>query len=797
MKKFLNSIYFYPFVAVVSIFIGLFGFYFYAVNEAQEVIIKQQLQDKTEGALLFKNISEELSMGKKKSALQRETTRFALYKNTRYVLLLDRNGTVLYASRFHYMGKNLKDIFDAKLAAHYMQELHDNVQTHIHPYKKDKIHITLTSNYLYNYITDTIEPGYIIIQYDISPLITKQTRHIQQELFYIFIAIASLVLLLFYFYYRYFFTKLHEINHLTNSLAGKKQESTTLISIDTVIEHLLQTTTEFAIMSRVVQYSSDAIVITDKDKKIIVVNPAFEALTGYKLSEIIGKRPEGLVKSELMDKEYYQRMWHDIKNKGIFQGQITDRRKDGTSYTVWQKIWSLKDPNTGEITNYAAMSKNISELIEKEKQIENLAYYDGLTDLVNRSYFFHMVDKTIKRRSKEPFTLLYLNLDNLKEINETFGYAAGDTVITKFASFLKENLRDEDIISRLGGDEFAVMAANMLEPEVALELCHKIIEFSNITLPIHEKPIQIGVSVGAAFYPLDGSDHTSLLAAADIAMRRSKMNGKNRCTMFEEEMQKEAVEKINIRLELKNAITNNELVLYYQPKFSLNGKNIVGFEALIRWIHPTKGFMRPDLFIPIAEESGLIVDMTNWIFQEVNKTLLDFKAIYKENFSIAVNISAKHFKKESLIKEIKKYIDEELIVNGYLELEVTESALMKDVTIAQKQLQILNRMGISIALDDYGTGYSSLAYLKNLPVGTLKVDKSFVDGLCTNEKDYAIVKSTIELAKSLKMKTTVEGVEDQNQLDKLQSMHADYIQGYVFSRPLKKEDAVELLKASS
>jgi len=797
MKKFLKSVYFYPFVAIMSIFIGLYGFYLYSIDEIRETVIEQQLQNVKEEAFLLKNITEELSMRKKQTLIQREVTRLATRKYTQFVLLLKDDGTLLYANRHHYVGKKLEKVLSKAQSAHYLQELHEETKVHIHPYRKDKIDVTLSINYLYDQPHNIIEPGYLIMQYNIAPLLLKQTKNTQQELLYVFTFIVTIILLLFYFYYKGFFAKLYKLEELTASLTGNEQEDASLLSIDGLIQHLLQTTSKFALMSRVVQHSSDAILITDHNKKIIAANPAFEVLTGYALSEVIGKKPEKLIKSGLMDKDYYKNMWYELEKNGLFEGKIVDRQKNGKSYTVWQKIWSLKDPKTNKVTNYVAMSQNISELIEKQKQIENLAYYDGLTNLANRSYFFQLIDKMIRKRSKEPFALLYLDLDNLKEINDTFGHTAGDIILTKFASFLKETLRDEDIISRLGGDEFAIMAANIIEPEAALELGNKIIEFSNTPLYIHKKPMHIGVSVGIAFYPFDGSNNTSLLAAADIAMNRSKMNGKNRCTLFEEEMQKEALEKINTRHELKNAITNNELTLCYQPKYSMKGKNIVGFEALIRWIHPTKGFIGPDTFIPIAEESGLIIDMTNWIFQEVNKTLLDFKRIYKENFSIAVNISAKHFNEESLIMEIKNSIDEKLITDGYLELEVTESALMGDVTLAQKQLQILNKMGVSIALDDYGTGHSSLSYLKNLPVSTLKVDKSFVDGLCTDKKDYAIVKSTIELARSLGMTTTIEGVEDQDQLDKLQNMHADYIQGYVYSRPLKKEDAIELLKASS
>lgn len=795
IKKFLNSIYFYPLLAIITILFGLLGFYLYSIFEIEKTVVQQQLQNAQEEAFLLKSVTEELSMDKKKNLIQKEVSRITTRKYTQFVLLLKPDGTVLYANKHLYVGKKLKDILSKEMSAHYSQEIREKTEVHIHSYTTNKIDITLKVNYLYNPRHNIIEPGYMILQYDITPLLLKQTQNTQQKLLYIFAFIVTIISLLSYFYYKHFFAKLYKLEQLTTVLTGKKQKETVLLSIDNIIEYLLQTTKEFAIMSRVVQYSNDAILITDNNRKIITVNPAFEKMSGYTLNEVLGKRPEDIVQSGLMDKNYYKKMWHGINEKGIFQGQLIDRRKDGTSYTIWQKISTLTNPNNGKVVNYVAISQDISKLLEKQKQIEYLAYYDGLTDLINRSYFLQLMDKLITKRNKEYFALLYLDLDNFKEINDIFGYKAGDIILNRLASFLKKTLREEDIVSRIGGDEFAIMAANIKEPENALELGYKIKEFSKEPLTIEHMQMQVGISLGISFYPQDGTDSSSLISTADIALRRSKQEGKNRCTLFEQDMQEDANRKVQLRHELKHAIVNNELALFYQPKYDIRGDNIVGFEALIRWIHHEKGFIWPDMFIPIAEESGLIIDITNWILQEVNTTCQAFKEVYEQKFSIAVNISAKHFNEESLIEEIKSCIDKKLITEGYLELEVTESALMNDVSLAKKQLQILNDMGISIALDDFGTGHSSLAYLKNLPVSTIKVDKSFVDGLCTDEKDYAIVKSTIELARSLGMKTTIEGVEGQEQLDKLQYMNADYIQGYIYSRPLKKEDVIKMLKA--
>jgi diguanylate cyclase (GGDEF)-like protein/PAS domain S-box-containing protein len=565
MHKLLHSLYLYPLIAVFFIFIGIFGFYQYSISNAKETILNDYKKNAKENSLLLKSVIEELSLNKKEILIQREINRIATREYVKHVLLISPDKTILYANRYHYVGKKLKDIFNHKTNTHYENEIKEMPHVHIHTFQQNSIDITMKINYLYNNLQKSVQNGYLIMLYDLNHPILNKKNELKYEFFAIFITVSIVILLFFYLYYINFLKKIRIIEDIVSSFnEDKKDNSKSSICIDTVVNQLIKTTIKLKLMSMVLKQSNDAILITDENKKIISVNPAFEKMSGYTKSEIIGKKPESFMKSGLMDDEYYQTMWKKLNKYGTFQGQIIDRKKDGRSYTIWQSIWSLTDPKTGKITNYVSMSQDITEIIQQQKQIEYLAYYDGLTNLANRSHFLNALEETIKRneRKKEQFALIYTDLDNFKEINDTLGHASGDIVLKKFAKFLKENLRSEDTISRLGGDEFAIIALDIHKPEDTIEIAQKIIEFSKVPFSINNRNLDVGVSVGIALYPDDGEDSKTLLSAADIAMYRSKEKGKNRCTIFQKEMQEEANKKTKIQYELKKAIKNDELILY-------------------------------------------------------------------------------------------------------------------------------------------------------------------------------------------------------------------------------------------
>ncbi|MEN4053350.1 MULTISPECIES: GGDEF domain-containing phosphodiesterase [Sulfurimonas] len=782
----------YPIIAILLLCISMIGFFKYAVSESQEAILESYMQKAKEESYLLKTLIEELSLNQKQTAIQKGLLQLSSQANTKYVLLVAPDKTILYASEQKTINKKLKEIFSHKRLQHYEDEINTINDLHIHIWGKT-IDATIKVDPLYNSLHNKLEYGYIIMLYDLNDLIAEREKNIFQELFSIFMLLLFIIILLFYFYYKNFLLKLYKIYDIASAFTKKKTPKNSMC-INDLIEKIVQITQEFEVMSRVIEYSSDAILITDENKNIIFINPAFENISKFTKDEVIGKKPEDVIKSDLMSDDYYTDMWYKLATYGKFQGKIIDRKHDGTDYVVWQKIWALKDPQTDKITNYVALSQDISDLITQQKEIEHLAYYDGLTGLSNRSYFINILNKFIKKRKKEKFALLFVDIDNFKEVNETIGYHAGDIILQNFSEYLQYNLRDEDIIARLGGDEFAILAYNITRPEDALEIGCKITDFSRKELIIDNHTINISISGGIALYPNDGKNSKELLAAVDIALSRSKQEGKNKCTIFQVDMQKEAVQKVLMKHELKSAIKNNEFELYYQPKFTVDGTKIDGFEALIRWNHPQKGFIQPGNFISIAEESGIIIDITAWIFREINRSCEAFSKI-SNNFRIAINISARHFEENNLIQQVQNHIDKKWVEGGYIEFEITESAIMKNIKDTIQQLVAIKAIGITISLDDYGTGHSSLAYLKNLPIDKIKIDKSFIDEICTNKKDYLIVKATIELAENLGMHTIIEGVEDKEQLQLLQKFGATYIQGYIYSKPLTQHDALELLQA--
>lgn len=799
MKHFTNSLFFYPLFALLTIFLGFTFLYNYSLDEAKETIFDHAIQNTKEDSFLLKGIIEELSLNKENMLIQREISRSATRRNTQHVMLISKNAQILYADRFIYIEKTLEEIFGVAIALHYKGEMEDKIGMHVHLNNSNQIDSIQKLNYLYNPFTHEIEPGYIIMLNNLSQTLSAQEAELREEYIQIYIALSLIVLMLLYLYYRNFLTKLLRLERISSQMSPFSKQNVQNIlqnfSLDTIISRLTQSTKDLNIMSRVIKNSSDSIVITDENKNIIFANEAFEKMSGYSTDEVLGKEPGDLLRSKLMNQQFYDDMWDVLMKEGEFQGQLINRRKDGTSYTVWQTILMLKDQNNSSVTNYVAITKDISKLMEQQKEIENLAYYDGLTGLANRSYFQHLINKTITsyKRSKRNFALIYADLDDFKEINDTLGHNVGDKMLQHFAAILKKNLRSEDIICRLGGDEFAIITTDLDSPEDTLEIASKIIALSSEPLLVDGNEITTKVSIGISIFPNDGKDETSLLAAADLAMYRSKERGKSLATLFQEDMQKTANFRMQMRHDLKQAIINKEFVLYYQPKVKTLSQEVIGFEALIRWIHPTKGFMSPADFIPIAEESGLIVPITEWIFEEVNRVCIQMDALGKK-FSIAINISAKHFKEYTLLEQVSSSIELRWLQKGCIEFEVTESAVMDDIKLAQEQLHDLKKLGIKVSLDDYGTGHSSLSYLKHLPIDKIKIDKSFVDGVPGDKNDCAIVNSVIQLARMLGMTTIAEGVETQQQALYLENLGADYIQGYFYYKPLKKEEAIEVLK---
>lgn len=801
MKRFFHSIFFFPVAGLVILSIALTTIYHYILEEEEKTLLTQVFDNAKEDIFLLKSLIEEYSLQKDPLRIQREVVRASTRKYVDRALILCPKGVVHYAGRRYVIGKTLESAFGPTLAAHYRREMADGREIHIHPDSQYRVDASIPLAYLYNPNKQIVENGFLIVHYDLSAPIARKRAELQREFLAIYGIIALAFITLFLFYYRHFIHKYLQLAHLSSTSPADTtpNKKRFFVCIDDLVERQVESVTKMAVMSRVIEYSIDAILVTDAKKRIIAANPAFEDLTGHTMKEALGKRPEEMIKSGVMDEDFYRQMWEKIEKEGRWSGEIIDRRRDGTSFSAWQTIFAIKDPATRAVTNYVAMTRDISDLIEKQKQIRHLAFTDLLTDLPNRASFIESLNEILRvnKRSPRPFALFFIDLDDFKEINDTLGHSAGDRVLQAFARRMEEVLRDTDIPARFGGDEFGVLAPDIQTPEAALELSCRLVDAVQKPFKVGRHTRQVGSSIGIALYPGDGEDAETLLKAADIAMYRAKEKGKNRCTLFEENMQKEAAEKVRLRQELERAIATDELELHLQPKVDTDTDTIRKFEALIRWRHPARGMVGPWQFIPIAEESGLIIPMTEWILKEVDIFLDEFESAGFEYIVIAINISAHHFATQQLIDQIQESIGEHHIRAGRIELEVTESAVMKDIDTAKIQLRELHALGVHVALDDYGTGHSSLSYLKHLPIDTIKIDKTFIDGVPDDEKDCAIVESTIELARRLGMTTVAEGVETAEQARMLRHEGIDMIQGYYYAKPMPFDEAMALLRQES
>ncbi len=440
---------------------------------------------------------------------------------------------------------------------------------------------------------------------------------------------------------------------------------------------------------------------------------------------------------------------------------------------------------------YIAIKLNITKYIEQERKVKFLAYHDPLTSLPNRHHFEQFFQKEIIQKQKR-VALLYIDLDHFKNINDTLGHHAGDELLKIFAKRLKSEISHTDFMARIGGDEFVTVIALSDDTEVA-KIADRILHSLESPITIQEYHLNITTSIGIALFPQDGKTLDALLKHADTAMYKAKTNGRNNFHFFTKALSQDVYERLTIEQELRNALAKNELYLVYQPKYNLKTKDIIGFEALIRWENEKLGFVPPDKFIHIAEEIGLIGEIGYFVFEtacNAFKNMLDKESTLQH---IAINVSTVQMRNQAFIPTIKEICTKTGLSPENVEIELTESYLMKDIEQSIQSLHELRKHGYKIAIDDFGTGYSSFAYLKRLPITTLKIDKSFVDDICIDQRDKNIVKTIITLVKNLEFHTVAEGIEDLEQEQLLLDMGCFTGQGYLFSKPLKIENIMAFM----
>ncbi|MBF0264717.1 MAG: EAL domain-containing protein [Gammaproteobacteria bacterium] len=545
------------------------------------------------------------------------------------------------------------------------------------------------------------------------------------------------------------------------------------------------------------QSSGEAMIITDHQNLILNVNDAFEDLTGYQLKEIIGKNPKHFA-SGSTPKETYKEMWTALSNDGFWQGELWDRKKDGEIYPKLISISALKDEQ-GVIQNYTASFSDITERKHSEQRIEQLAHYDVLTGLYNRYSLGERLGQLMlnAKRNEQQLAVIFIDLDKFKNVNDTLGHHIGDKLLIEVAQRINNAIRESDIAARNGGDEFVVVLNEVERTELIPHIAQKIL--SQIATPylIDKNTLDITPSMGISVFPHDGTKDSELLKNADIAMYHAKNLGKNNFQFYSEDMLNSINERLTIEKELNYAINNNQLELYYQPQICAKENHIVAVEALVRWVHPSKGMISPDNFIPIAEETGLIHSLGAWVMDTACHQLSIWKKSKIVDLHIAINLSTFQLQSEEIVNQVHSTMQKYNIEGKELEFEVTETSAMQNPGLAIKQLQKLRELGATLAIDDFGTGYSSLAYIKKIPIHILKIDKTFVKDIGTDDNDTEICAATLALAHNLRLKVVAEGVETEQQKEFLISHNCDYLQGFLYSKPLPANKITELLTNST
>ncbi|MGK7346095.1 MAG: putative bifunctional diguanylate cyclase/phosphodiesterase [Candidatus Nitrospinota bacterium M3_3B_026] len=546
--------------------------------------------------------------------------------------------------------------------------------------------------------------------------------------------------------------------------------------------------------SKVFQNSIEGIMVTDPDSVIRVVNPGFTQITGYTTEEAIGRTPR-LLRSDRHDEAFYKRLWDSILKDGRWEGEIWNRRKSGEAYPEWLTISTIKD-SEGKTINYIAQFHDITEIKRHEEEIKYRAWHDALTGLPNRELFRDRVDVAIARaiRSGRKAAVFFIDLDNFKNINDSLGHATGDLFLQGVAARLVALMREEDTISRFGGDEFTILIEDMEHEEDVDSVARKIFQEMAEPFLLGGQELFVTVSVGVAIYPDDGEEADTIIKNADVAMYRAKERGKNNYMLYTPAMNIRMFERLELESALRKAIEREEFTLYYQPKVRLADERIVGAEALIRWMRQEYGVVPPDKFIPLAEETGLILQIGKWVIPTACAQAGEWREAGYEDVSVAVNISARRFQQKGLDEIVEAALKKTGLPPENLELEITESVVMSDVQVAIETLRTVSVMGVRLAVDDFGTGYSSLGYLKKFPIDSLKIDKSFVQDITEEPDDAAIVATIISMAKNMGLKVVAEGVETAEQLAFLKERGCDEAQGYYFSRPVPAGEFLELLR---
>ena len=562
-----------------------------------------------------------------------------------------------------------------------------------------------------------------------------------------------------------------------------------------------------SLLNATIESTTDAILVVDLLGRIVSFNMKFIDMWNIP-QHILDSRDDekaiNFVLDQLKDPEEFIKKVKELYESPDEESYDVLKFKDGRRFERFSKPQKIEGQCVGRVWSF----RDVTERLKAEEQITTMAYFDILTNLPNRYLMKDRLNQAIlyAEKYKKLLAIIYLDLDNFKRVNDTFGHNVGDELLKEVSDRLEKHIRKIDTLSRsgndalkttvarLGGDEFTILLRDIKDAQDASRVAKRIIELFSAPFAVKGREIFISTSIGISLYPSDGEDADTLLKNADTAMYHAKENGKNTFQFFTDSMNVAALEQFTLENSLRKAQKQGELQLYYQPQFDLLTHKIIGIEALVRWMHPEKGMLLPDAFVPLAEESGLIIPMGEWILQTACKQNKTWQIAGYDPIYITVNISSVQFKKKNFVESVAQILIDTDLNPEFLELELTESILMQPTASTLKTLNELKATGVRLAIDDFGTGYSSFGYLKQLPIDTLKIDRSFVRDIELDLDDRAIIKAMISLARTLNLKIIAEGVETLEQLAYLQEQGSDGIQGFLLSHPLPTDSLTHLLQ---
>ena len=536
--------------------------------------------------------------------------------------------------------------------------------------------------------------------------------------------------------------------------------------------------------------AAEAIIVTDPDTRILRVNPAFTQQSGFSESTVLGHRTN-ILKSGRQDMAFYQTMWQALNEQGRWAGEISNRMANGSYYTVWSNINVVRDAQ-GRVTHYIAVQTDLTPLREAESQVQRMASFDTLTGLPNRALFNDRIGQLIAYtlRHRTTFALLFMDLDHFKEVNDSLGHQVGDELLVMIAKRLQAGVRTEDTVARMGGDEFVVLLP-LTDRDSAEVVANNLLAQLRLPMMLGKTvSYQPMASAGIAVYPDDGDTPDLLLRNADMAMYEAKLSGRNRSAVYTLQMSQDSAHAFAIQTELAAAIAKQELRVYYQPKFRLDTGTLVGAEALVRWERPGHGLVVPVEFISIAEKSGLLVAVDQWVLGESLWQLGQWRraGLWADGWRLAVNQNVSDLRRPAMLQELKNLLCTHQLEATALELEITEDALLDHTPELLERLGELRQLGVNLAIDDFGTGYSSLSYLRRLPIAVIKIDQSFISDMLLNDDDLVLVQTIIAMAKNLGHTLVAEGVETPQQRDRLADLGCDVGQGYLFGKPMPADE---------